>query len=175
MRLIVYYRRFTVVDRTYNIGLVTSIVEPSVCIIAACAPPLRRLFSFILPSYFSEEHTSYTTHRTPQNNRSHNRGFDFGYIEEGTGIDRDHHDDHDPRERTAPPRGDDQIYGMKPLGSIDSRENIVGVKRVTEADIEAADGEPKSRGYRSQSVKTGISEPPSEVHEAVPKHVLNKY
>ncbi|PVI05830.1 hypothetical protein DM02DRAFT_71865 [Periconia macrospinosa] len=51
-RLVVYYIRYTTPDRSYNIGVVSSVVEPSLAIIAACAPTLRRLFATLLPSYF---------------------------------------------------------------------------------------------------------------------------
>lgn len=50
---------------------------------------------------------------------------------------------------------EEQMYGMRPLGSVDSREQIVAV----------ANQEPK----RTRSTKTGSS----ENMEAVPKHLLN--
>jgi len=133
----------------WNIGVVTSIIEPSVGIIAACAPALRRLFTYMMPRYFSEDQTSYQTHvGTESKSRPrHSHGFQFSAgkeAEEG---------------RTESPR-EDQVYGMRPLGSVDSRENM----------------ESMAAGAinRTRSVKTGISEPLSEAYELEPEHMLSR-
>jgi hypothetical protein len=55
----------------------------------------------------------------------------------------------------------EQVYGMRPLGSVDSQEQI-------ECMNIAPDGP-----NRTRSVKTGISEGISEALECEPEHVLN--
>ncbi|CAI6339372.1 unnamed protein product [Periconia digitata] len=88
LRLIIYHHRYTVADRTYNIGIVLSIVEPSVAIIAACAPPLRRLFTFLMPSYFTDDHTSSRTPSSSSPSRYRYRSQRSGGVprESGVGI-----------------------------------------------------------------------------------------
>ncbi|KAF1932851.1 uncharacterized protein M421DRAFT_1434 [Didymella exigua CBS 183.55] len=135
-RFIVYYYRFapTNLDRTWNIGLVISVAEPAVHIITACAPATKGLFRMLFPSFnsdygtYSDSYVPYTPSNTKQfasrttasKQRPSIGGFNFGLsskgIEEGQ--------DTVIAERPQPsPRGDD-VYGMKPLGSVDSRENI---------------------------------------------------
>jgi hypothetical protein len=133
----------------WNIGVVTSIIEPSVGIIAACAPALRRLFTYMMPRYFSENQTSYPTHTgtEPKSRPRHSMGFQFSVgkeVEEG---------------RTESPR-EDQVYGMRPLGSVDSREHIESMAT--------------GAMNRTRSVKTGISEPLSEAYEPEPAHMLSR-
>lgn len=149
-RLIVYYYRYSPSnrDRAYNIGLVTSIVEPSVGIIAACAPALRRLFTYFVPQYFSEEATSYRTHTAGQDKSPHRRSFSF-HNSAGKEV----------VENRMDMGREEQIYGMKQLGSVDSEEQI--------------EDEVVEPPNRTRSVKTGISEGPSEALEAEPKHFLN--
>jgi hypothetical protein len=150
VRLVVYFFRYEPgVDRMWNIGVVTSIVEPSVGIIAACAPALRRLFTYMLPRYFSEDRTSYPTHTQtePKSRRQHSlAGFQFSM-----GKDEEEGRLETPRE--------EQVYGMRPLGSVDSREHIESMTA----------GAPN----RTRSVKTGISEPLSEAYQPEPEHILN--
>lgn len=52
---------------------------------------------------------------------------------------------------------EEQLYGMKTLGSIDSREHIDAAQVPT----------------RTRSTRTGYSEGRSDALEAVPEHVLN--
>lgn len=150
MRLVVYYIRFSpTTDRMWNIGVVISIVEPSVGIIAACAPALRRLLTYMLPRYFSEDRTSYPTRTQtePKSRRRHSQSmFSFG----GKEVEEERNDI----------GREEQVYGMRPLGSVDSREQVESMPTETQQK-------------RSRSVKTGISEPPSEEYEAEPVHVLN--
>jgi hypothetical protein len=146
-RLIVYYIRYEPgTDRTWNIGVVTSIIEPSVGIIAACAPALRRLLTYMLPRYFSDNQTTYPTQtQTEPKSRQRSIGFQFSSskdCEEG---------------RMGSPR-EEQVYGMRPLGSVDSREHI--------------DSMPGTVPNRTRSVKTGMSEPLSEAFEPEPEHIF---
>ncbi|KAF2689409.1 hypothetical protein K458DRAFT_358151 [Lentithecium fluviatile CBS 122367] len=149
VRLIVYYIRYAPqTDRMWNIGVVTSIVEPSVGIIAACAPALRRLFTYMLPRYFSDNRTSYPTRTQTEPKSRQRQSFNFQFsvgkeVEEG-------------RMDTV---RDEQAYGMRPLGSVDSRERIGSM---------AGDA-----CNRTRSVKTGISEGPSEAFEPEPEHILS--
>ena len=137
----------------WNIGVVTSIIEPSVGIIAACAPALRRLFTYMMPRYFSEDQSTYPTHTQsePKSRPRHSLGFQFNIgkeVEEG---------------RVESPK-EEQVYGMRPLGSVDSREHI---------DSMGAVAYNRTRPL-VQSVKTGVSEPMSEAFESEPEHILNR-
>ncbi|KAL1606856.1 hypothetical protein SLS60_004265 [Paraconiothyrium brasiliense] len=136
-RLIVYYYRYSpTVDRTHNIGLVTSVTEPSVAIIAACAPALRRLLTFMLPRYFSDDATypsgtyHYETNNATYGNTRPRRSSSFPH-------DTDKDMDLVIREG-GQEQDEESVYGMATLRGKDSREVL---------DIQ-----------RTQSVKTGVSE-----------------
>ena len=133
-RLIVYYNRFApTTDRSYNLGLVTSIIEPSIAIIAACAPALRRLFTYFAPRYFSEGETyaTYTNNGTYESRRGRSQSLprkadkemalevDMGRIQE-----------------------EDEVYDMSHLRGKESRE-VINV-------------------HRTYSVRTGVSENASQ-------------
>jgi hypothetical protein len=171
-RFIVYYYRFapTNLDRTWDIGVVISIAEPAVHVVTACAPATKGLFRMLFPSFDSDYGTygeSYAPHaptntkqfgsRTAASNqRPSTGGFNFGL------SSKSGEDGHDIviTERPQPsPRGED-VYGMKPLGSVDSRENIV-----------YDDYEP-TRTARSSRANTAHSKVESEFVEAEPIHVL---
>lgn len=54
----------------------------------------------------------------------------------------------------------EEVYGMRPLASIDSREQVGSMAA--------------NAPNRTRSVKTGISEGASDALEAEPEHVLNQ-
>ncbi|RMZ73526.1 putative chromosome segregation cut14 [Pyrenophora seminiperda CCB06] len=80
-RFIVYYYRFapTNTDRTYNIGIAISIVEPAVHIMTACAPATKCLFRYLFPQYGTGRFTSYYEERTAATNKFHSRGGSRGF------------------------------------------------------------------------------------------------
>ncbi|KAF2873218.1 hypothetical protein BDV95DRAFT_490229 [Massariosphaeria phaeospora] len=147
-RLIIYYGRFSPsnVDKTWNIGLVISIVEPSVGIIAACAPAMKCLIRNLAPRYFSEDSSDHS--RSPTEDKSRTRPsfiypYDMGN-ENGS-------------ERLEAGR-EEGYYDVVSLGSIDSREQMPSA--VEHAHMQA------------HSVKTGNTAY-SEPIEAVPQHFLS--
>lgn len=149
-RFIIYYYRFspTNTDRTWDIGLVVSIVEPSVGILAACAPAMKCLIRNLAPRYFSEEESIYPT-RTSHSVKSGPRqslSYHFGMDKELT-----------PNGRLEGLEREEEMYGMRPLESVDSRDPTV-------VDVEGNGSAPR----RTRSTKTGHS----EALEAVPQHVL---
>ncbi|KAJ4406139.1 hypothetical protein N0V91_004811 [Didymella pomorum] len=171
-RFIVYYYRFapTNLDRTWDIGVVISIAEPAVHVITACAPATKGLFRMLFPSFdsdyytYDESHVPYAPTNTKQfgsrttasNQRPSTGGFNFGLssksVEEGHDIVI--------TERPQPsPRGED-VYGMKPLGSVDSRENIGH-----------GDYEP-TRTARASRANTDHSKVEGDFMVAEPVHVL---
>ncbi|KAJ4349167.1 hypothetical protein N0V95_004809 [Ascochyta clinopodiicola] len=133
-RFIVYYYRFapTNLDRTWDIGIVISIAEPAVHVITACAPATKGLFRILFPSFnsdyptYDESYTPYTPStsklgsRTPGSKRKSSMRFNFGLSTKGAEEGQDIVITERPPNS---PRADD-VYGMKPLGSIDSREEI---------------------------------------------------
>ncbi|KAF1966271.1 hypothetical protein BU23DRAFT_330627 [Bimuria novae-zelandiae CBS 107.79] len=152
-RLIIYHVRFApYTDRTHNIGLVTSITEPSIGIIAACAPALRRLFTFFVPRYFSDE-GSYDTHGYTQTNDATygntrprpSHSFDAGKVVK---IDMD--------VDGIPGRDEEDVYDMANLKGKVSREEM--------------------HMQRTHSVKTGVSESASHpcTRPTEPFGVLNQ-
>lgn len=148
-RLIIYYYRFlpSNTDRTWDIGLVVSIVEPSVGIIAACAPAMKCLFRNLMPRYFSDGESSYPA-RTHSIKSAPRQSLSYHF-----GMDKE----------MAPARlegleREEEGYGMGPLGSVDSREPFGAAET--------------PRPGRTRSVKTGHSEASMPL-EAVPKHILN--
>lgn len=171
-RFIVYYYRFapTNLDRTWDIGVVISIAEPAVHVITACAPATKGLFRMLFPSFDSDYYTyeeSYAPHaptstkqfgsRTAASNQQPaSGGFNFGLssksVDEG-------HDIVITERRQSFPKGED-VYGMKPLGSVDSRE-----------DLGHDDYEP-TRTTRASRANTDHSKGESEFVEAEPIHVL---
>ncbi|KAJ4297486.1 hypothetical protein N0V90_005378 [Kalmusia sp. IMI 367209] len=165
VRLIVYYYRYApTTDRTYNIGLITSIIEPSIAIIAACAPALRRLFTFMMPHYFSD--SSYPTYATtyPTNNATYSRSrpkrsgsfphdFDFEAEIGKDGLT-------ELRNEQIDGDGAGGEFGMEPI------------KKDTQGEEGNAEGEARW-SQRTQSVKTGVSETPSKAFETEPFEILD--
>ena len=169
-RFIVYYYRFapTNLDRTWDIGVVISIAEPAVHIITACAPATKGLFRMLFPSWKSEYGTygdSYVPY-TPSNTKQlgsrtttskprPSMGFNFGLsskTEEGQDVvitEREHSS------------RDEDVYGMKPLGSVDSREQIGH-----------DDYETSTHDARASKANTEYSKEDSDIIEASPRHVL---
>jgi hypothetical protein len=147
-RFIIYYYRFspTNTDRTYDIGVVVSIVEPSVGIMTACAPAMKALFRRILPQYFTENDSSYPE-RTRSVNTAPRQSLSYHF-----GMDKD------PMEarKFANMERDDEMYDMRSLEGFESREQIVGMNAHAPS--------------RTRSTKTGHS----ETQEVVPKHMLHK-
>ncbi|KAF2790631.1 hypothetical protein K505DRAFT_282289 [Melanomma pulvis-pyrius CBS 109.77] len=129
-RFIVYYYRFSPKnkDKTYDIGLVISIVEPAVGIIAACAPAMKCLFRF------TDDTTSYPTPVPTKNESVRRRSFTEQY-----GMGKEYFDN-----RTDEMGREEEVYGMNPLGNTDSRDRIVSITANTPT--------------RSRSTKTGHSE-----------------
>jgi hypothetical protein len=173
-RFIVYYYRFapTNLDRTWDIGVVISIAEPAVHVITACAPATKGLFRMLFPSFdsdydygtYDDSYVPYTPSNTKQlpsrttasKQRSSTGGFNFGLSSKG--VEEGH--DIVITERPQPsPRGDD-VYGMKPLGSVDSRENI------------GRDDYEPTRTARASKTNTEYSKGESDLVEAEPIHVL---
>lgn len=131
-RFVVYYYRFapTNIDRTWDIGIVISIAEPAVHVITACAPATKGLIRMFFPSFnsdyatYEESYTPYTPSeskcgsRTTGSKPRPSMGFNFGLstkgAEEGqeTVVTEEEHNS---------AKGEN-FYGMKPLGSVDSRE-----------------------------------------------------
>lgn len=151
-RLVVYYHRFSPgVDRTHNVGLVASVTEPSIAIIAACAPALRRLATYVLPKYFSEEAT-YATYHYETNNAAYGntRQRRSGSFERT--VDKNLDMDMVIRE-DRPNRDEESIYG---LSNLQAKEN---------------------RGpMRTQSMRTGVSDgagQPYSVNATQPLNVLD--
>ncbi|KAF9738246.1 hypothetical protein PMIN06_001784 [Paraphaeosphaeria minitans] len=136
-RLIVYYHRYApTTDRTYNIGVVSSVTEPSVGIIAACAPALRRLLTYMLPRYFSDDGTypSYhyeTNNATCGHSRQRRPGSLTRAIDQNTDMDTVIRED--GREED-----EEMVYGLSDLRGKESREPM--------------------RIQRTQSGRTGVSD-----------------
>ncbi|KAF2258583.1 hypothetical protein CC78DRAFT_621680 [Lojkania enalia] len=145
-RFVVYYYRFspTQTDRTYDIGLVISIAEPAVGIVAACAPALKVLIRNLMPRYFTEDEGTYTTQSPTQPKSQHQRSYSFQVM--GKEVARDGIEGLSREEA---------LYGMRPLDNLDSREHFTNA---------AAPGP-----IRTRSMRTGQS----EADEAVPTHFLN--
>ena len=149
LRFIVYYYRFSPKqkDRTYNIGIVVSIAEPSVAIIAACAPALKSLISRLAPRLFSSRDANYysggsrsQTPRRSSNTKSSKKEMGLADVRPGT--------------------FDEEAYGMSRLGSLDSREGVVYV----------AEPEETMKTRRITCADFGDSD---EEVDHVPKHMLN--
>jgi hypothetical protein len=166
-RFIVYYYRFapTNLDRTWDIGIVISIAEPAVHVITACAPATKGLFRILFPSFNSDYPTyeerygvsnSKFGSRTTGSKKPSSMGFNFGLstrgAEEGSDVIITEREQHSPR-------GED-VYGMKPLGSVDSREQIGHEDYERSADAMAS------------RANTDFSKGDSDIIEAEPKHVL---
>ncbi len=182
-RLIVYYYRIapTNVDRTWDIGIVISIAEPAVHVITACAPATKGLFRILFPSFnsdyatYDERYAPYTassskgpcpqtaplpkttsgSHTTSSKTRS-SMGFNFGLsskdVEEGQDVII--------TERSHSPRGQD-VYGMKKLGSVDSREEYGH-----HDDYESSTNEARARANIEYSKGDG------DIVEPRPKHIF---
>ncbi|KAJ4994169.1 CFEM domain-containing protein [Stagonosporopsis vannaccii] len=169
-RFIVYYYRFapTNLDRTWDIGIVISIVEPAVHVITACAPATKGLFRMLFPSFnseyptYEERYDPYTPSnskfgtRTTASKRRASMGFNFGLSTKGAEEGQDIVITE--RERSSI-RGED-VYGMRPLGSVDSREQIG-----------QNDYEPAHEAGASKA-NTEYSKGDSDIVEAEPKHML---
>ncbi|KAF2005237.1 hypothetical protein P154DRAFT_483892 [Amniculicola lignicola CBS 123094] len=116
-RFIVYYYRFSPSqkDKSYDIGVVISIAEPAVGIIAACAPAMKCLFKHLMPRYFdSADGNSYNTQSPTQKSiRHHSFNIQFGM---GKDIEAQRMDNFT-----------ETRDGMTPLKSIDSRDQMDGM------------------------------------------------
>jgi hypothetical protein len=150
-RLIVYYHRYShVTDRTYNIGVVSSVTEPSIAIIAACAPALRRLLTYILPRYFSHDGT-YATNHYDTNNGSMRRRQSGRFPQ---AVDKDMNM---VIKEGGPEQDEEMAYRMTDLVEKESREAMLM--------------------QRTQSVRTGVSEgmgQPCSVDATLPFDVLDQ-
>lgn len=133
VRFVIYYYRFapTNTDRTWNIGIAISIVEPSVHIITACAPATKCLFRYLFPSFGSQGTAGYyedrntVTHASKARNAGSrtsratmNFNFGFGKDQEAHTI-RDSEVENESMDRVVK---EDSIYGMKQLGRDDLRD-----------------------------------------------------
>lgn len=162
VRLIVYHERFSLspTERTWDIGLVVSIVEPAVGIITACAPAMKRLLRDLVPRYFSEYNSSYLTRRTQSIKSDQPReslSFHFGFDKDmETGTCRVQASDIEREEQ------EQQTYVMKRLSSIDSRD-LVDQFPTVEHPV------PARTRTRTRSDRTARS----ETIEALPRHFLN--
>ncbi|KAF2741210.1 hypothetical protein EJ04DRAFT_117439 [Polyplosphaeria fusca] len=154
-RFVVYYIRFSPdqKDKTWDIGVVISIVEPAIGIIAACAPAMKCLIRNMAPRYFSESETSFSTRGQSVPKSGHHRKSSSLHYAMGKEIEQSRVD------RLA---RDEEMYGMRSLGSADSREYIVTVTAGAGTKHETAGAQ------RKLSVKTGRS----DTVEAVPKTFL---
>jgi hypothetical protein len=150
-RLIVYYHRYSpATDRTYNIGVVSSVTEPSIAIIAACAPALRRLLTYILPRYFSDDGTYPTYHYETNNGNTRRRR--SGSFPQAVDKDMDMVIKEGGQEQD-----EEMAYGMTELRGKESREAM--------------------RMQRTQSVRTGVSEGAGQtycVNATMPFDVLDQ-
>lgn len=166
-RFIVYYYRFapTNLDRTWDIGVVISIAEPAIHVITACAPATKGLFRMLFPSFNSEYDERYPTYpqsdskygpRSPGSRPQPSGGFNFGLSTKG--LEEDQDVVVTERER-ASPRGED-VYGMRPLGSVDSREGISHDHY-----------EPSANEITASKPNTGYSKGDNDTTEAEPKHI----
>ena len=166
-RFIVYYYRFapTNTDRTWDIGVVISIAEPAVHIITACAPATKGLIRMLFPYFGTEYDERYPTYppgsksgsRAPVSKPRPSGAFNFGLSTKG--LEEEQDVVVTERER-ASPRGED-VYGMRPLGSLDSREGI-----------DHAHFEPSTHEYTASKPNTGYSKGDIDTIEAEPKHLL---
>ncbi|KZM27032.1 hypothetical protein ST47_g1862 [Ascochyta rabiei] len=167
-RLIVYYYRVapTNLDRTWDIGIVISIAEPAVHIITACAPATKGLFRILFPSFnsdyptYDESYTPYTPStskfgsRTTGSKKQSSMGFNFGLSTKGA----EEGQDVVITERAVNSPKAEDVYGMKPLGSIDSREQI------------GHDDYERSTDATASKANTNYSRDDSDIIEAEPKH-----
>lgn len=154
-RFVVYYYRFlpTNTDRTWDIGVVISIVEPAVGIIAACAPAMKCLFRIIVPRYFSENETTYQGHSRNTSKTAPKISSDHQYV-----MNKDIEDSSYvaiANGKVVAMGRDQDLYGMHPLSSVDSRDQLTRTTSPPPA--------------RTRSTKTGHS----GMEEAVPAHILN--
>lgn len=119
----------------------SSVTEPSIAIIAACAPALRRLFTFFAPRYFSEDGTyAYTNNATHPNTRPRKSNSVHHDADKELGINWNETDDNG--QAHEPEHEQDITYSMTKLQSKESREAM--------------------HMQRTQSVRTGVSESASQ-------------
>jgi len=129
-RFIVYYYRFspTNPDKMYDIGVVISIVEPAVGIIAACAPAMKILFRF------SDNSTADTTAVPTKTESQRRKSFTEQY-----GMGKEYH-----TSAFHSPGREEETYGVHALGKVGSSDRIVVL--------------PQGIPERSRSMKNGRSE-----------------
>ena len=119
----------------------SSVTEPSIAIIAACAPALRRLFTFFAPRYFSETGTyAYTNNATHPNTRPRKSNSVHYDVDKELGIKWNETDDNGQGHKLE--NEQEIAYGMTNLRSKVSREDMPM--------------------QRTQSVRTGVSESASQ-------------
>ncbi|KAI4930975.1 uncharacterized protein J4E92_004809 [Alternaria infectoria] len=161
-RFIVYYYRFapTNKDRTWDIGIGISIAEPAVHIMTACAPATKCLFRTLFPQYGTGRNTSYYEDRTAGTMRPSTKvfgNFNFGLsnnpddeitIQELGGA---------PRTAPLPPVKDECEYGLKAMGSFESKEFVARGLGRKKSCSKTACTEASEPGYKSYAVRTVIS------------------
>jgi hypothetical protein len=135
-RLIVYYYRFapTNTDRTWDIGIVISIVEPCVHIVTACAPATKSLFRFLFPSfassatpiYYEDRNTTGQGSRIPKGHMPRgSRGttsFRFGLSKNNDGEEGSRELRSELGSNNSSELKGESVYGMKRLDTSASRE-----------------------------------------------------
>ncbi|KAH6616599.1 hypothetical protein C7974DRAFT_48128 [Boeremia exigua] len=168
-RFIVYYYRFapTNLDRTWDIGVVISVAEPAAHVITACAPATKGLIRMLFPSFNSEYPTydeNYATY-TPSNSKlgsgtaskqRRSMGFNFGLSTKGAEEGQDVVITERERNNTK----DEDVFGMKPLGSVDSREHI------------GHDDYDQSTHGAASKANTEYSKDDNDINQTEPQHVL---
>jgi len=148
VRLLVYYYRYKpTTDRTHNVGIVTSIIEPSIAILAACAPAMRGFLTLMMPRYFSEDASNgahQVTYTDTRPKRSHSYAHDV---------------DKELEEGITEAEGEETGFGMGSSRHPYSHDLVHC----------STDHAP----HRTQSVKTGISDCPRDVDRPEPFNILN--
>ena len=114
-------------------------------VIAACAPAMKCLLRHLMPRYFTEDAPSYPTPTPTYDKSKQRRSFNFRYSA-----------NKELSESRVDPVREEELYGMRPLGSIDSREQITSM---------AAQGPARAHSTKTESTEAG---------EAEPKHMLNR-
>lgn len=175
-RFIVYYYRFapTNKDRTWDIGIGISIVEPSVHIITACAPATKCLFRYLFPSFAAERTPAYyedrhTATQTPHMSKFGSRtsrstgNFHFGFSKN---MDQDTVIDDSKLGTSMENIQKDSVFSMSRLESNSSHEDAQSKAQLkNKMSMEAV------RSARTSCTRTAYTET-SEPDEAQPEHCL---
>ncbi|KAF2200497.1 hypothetical protein GQ43DRAFT_441502 [Delitschia confertaspora ATCC 74209] len=159
VRFIVYWYRFgpSQKDRTYNIGLVMSIVEPATAIITACAPALKSLMSRVLPRLLSTGNSTRYYTRSARSRSgprpSHSKSLSLSHAASKAVGNGD--------SRVNGLGMEEDGYGLSRLSSTDSREDYIGVE-ITEPVR-----------TRSKGTATTMYSDPEDSVSRFPKQFLN--